>query len=382
MTTQLENAVREALDQLTDVPPPADLAQAAIRTAGRRRTARLAVTGVAGVAAALVAVPVAIGVLASPGGNLSPAVTGQAPVVKPFVVTAYSGVDNPGDMGPADDYSLLLDPSTGEYDKVPYNEVVPSPDGSQVVVHVGDNSPAYPSRRGVLDRESGQVRWLPGNAGYTSGASWSPDGRQVLITNRPKHGGGDGFLLVDAATLDVRQVEVPDVSTQNTNGLAFVWTPDGTGVALTHSVSDSESEPGRVTGIGFYDLSGKPTRTLRVTGGSLHDGGGFSPDGSRIALDNPLVDDRIQIVDVVTGTIEQDFSVPTAGTVVGWYDNEHLIVKDYGDRDLTERPSLKVVDLTGEVIQTVQLADGSDTAQRVYVGSSADLSSAAEKLAF
>ncbi|MER5332605.1 hypothetical protein [Micromonospora sp. NPDC002717] len=382
MTTQLENAVREALDQLADAPPPADLAQAAIRTAGRQRTARLAVAGVAAFAVALAAVPLAVGVLTAPDDDLSPAGTGPGPAAKPFVVTAYSGVNNPGDPGPADDYSLLLDPDTGEYDKVPFNEVVPSPDGSQVLVHEGDNSLAHPSRRGVLNRESGKVRWLPGSAGYTSGASWSPDGRQILITNRPKaeDDPGPGFLLVDAATLATRQVEVPDVSTQNTNGLAFVWTPDGTGVALTHSVSDSESEPGRVTGIGFYDLSGKRTRVLRVTGGSLDEGSGFSPDGSRIALDNRFGSDRIQIVDAATGTVEEEFSVPTAGTVVGWYDSRHLIVKDYGDRDLTERPSLKVVDLTGKVTKTVQLAEGSDTAQRVHVGSS--LGTATEKLAF
>ncbi|MFG3422166.1 hypothetical protein [Micromonospora sp. NPDC048063] len=380
MTTQLENAVREAFDQLADAPPPADLAQAAIRTAGRQRTARLVVASVAAFAVALAAVPLAIGVLTVPGDDLSPAGMGPGPAVKPFVVTAYSGVNNPGDPGPADDYSLLLDPDTGEYDKVPFNEVVPSPDGSQVLVHEGDNSLAHPSRRGVLNRESGEVRWLPGSAGYTSGASWSPDGRQILITSRPKDGPGAGFLLVDAATLAARQVEVPDVSTQNTNGSAFVWTPDGTEVALTHSVSDSESEPGRVTGIGFYDLSGKPTRTLRVTGGSLNEGSGFSPDGSRIALDNRFVSDRIQIVDVATGTVGQEFSVPTAGTVVGWYDSTHLIVKDYGDRGLTERPSLKVVDLAGKVTQTVQLAEGSDTAQRVHVGPS--LGTAAEKLAF
>ncbi|MFD0783108.1 hypothetical protein ACFQZ8_04090 [Micromonospora azadirachtae] len=381
MATQLENAVREALDRLTDVPPPPDLAQAAMRTAGRHRIARLAVAGVAVVAVALVAVPLAIVGLTGPGDNLSPA-GGQGPPAKPFVVTAYGGVNNPGDQGPADDYSLLLDPDTGEYDKVPYNDVVPSPDGSQVLVHEGDNSQAHPSRRGILDRASGEVRWLTGNAGYTSGASWSPDGRQILITNRPKAGDGGGFLLVDAATLAVRQVEVPDVSTQNANGLAFVWTPDGKGVALTHSVQVSAREPGRVTGIVFYDLFGKPTRTLPVNGGSLNEGSGFSPDGSRIALDNPFVNDRIRIVDATTGAVQYEFSVPTAGTVVGWYDSMHLIVKDYGDRDLTERPNLKVVDLTGKVTRTVQLAEGSDTAQRVCVGSSADLGTTAEKLAF
>ncbi len=382
MTTQLEKAVREALDQLTDAPPPPDLAQAAIRRAGRQRTARLVAAGVAAVAAAVVAVPLAIGGLASPGDNPPPARMGPGTAAKPFVVTAYSGVNNPGDPGPADDYSLLLDPDTGEYDKVPYNEVVPSPDGSQVLVHEGDNSLAHPSRRGVLNRESGEVRWLPGNAGYTSGASWSPDGRQILITNRPKDNNGAGFLLVDAATLAAEQVEVPDVSTQNTNGLAFVWAPDGTEVALTHSVNVSESEPGRVTGIGFYDLAGKPTRTLPVNGGSLNEGSGFSPDGSRIALDNRFVNDQIQIVDATTGAVQHEFSVPTADAVVGWYDDVHLILKDYGDRNLTERPNLKVVDLTGKVTQTVPFAEGSDTAQRVFVGSSADLGTAAEKLAF
>ncbi|MFC7545057.1 hypothetical protein [Plantactinospora sp. GCM10030261] len=381
MTTHLEHAVREALDQLADAPPPPDLAQAALRTAGRQRTARRASVGVAAVAVALATIPLTVSAL-DPQDSLPVGDTGQAAAVRPFVVTAYSGVGNPADPGPADDYSLLLDPATGTYEKVPYNEVVPSPDGSQVLVHEGDNSQAHPSRRGVLDRDTGVVRWMPGSAGYTSGASWSPDGRRILVTNQPKDGNGAGFLLVDATTLVVKPVEVPDVVTENTNGLTFVWTPDGTGVALTLTANVSESEPGRVTGIGFYDLSGKVFHTLRVDGGALHDSNGFSPEGDRIALDNRFSDEKIQIVDATHGVVQHEFSVPRSNGVLGWYDSAHLIVKDYGDQAAQKRPSLKVVDLTGKVIRTVEFAEGADSAQRVHVGSSAGLGTAAEKLAF
>jgi hypothetical protein len=380
VSTRLETAVRDALDELADAAPPPHLAQGAIRRANRQRVARFAVAGVAAVTAAFVAVPLALGGPAGTDRAPTPDVAGQLPVTKPFVVTAYGGVDGAADLGPADDYSLLLDPATGSYEKIPYNQAVPSPDGGQVLVHQGDNSRAHPSRRGLLDRESGKVRWLPGDAGYTSGATWSPDGRQILITNQPKVGPGAGFLIVDVATLTAREVEVPDVRTRNAGGATFVWTPDGKGVALTHSVNRSESEPAQATAIGFYDLAGKSTRTVPVTGGTVGVNGAFSADGSRIALHEPS-SGKIRIVDAATGAVRQEFSVPTA-TVLGWYDSEHLIVRTHGDRASAGQPFLNVVDLTGKVKRTVPFPEGAATAQQVHVGSSANLPAGAEKLAF
>ncbi|WP_405094568.1 hypothetical protein [Micromonospora sp. NBC_01412] len=383
MSAQLEGAVREALEDLASSAAPPDLTRGAINRANRQRAARLSVAGLAAVAAAIVAVPMVAGGLAGPDDPLA-AGAGQPGSVKPFVVTAYSGVNGTADVGTADDYSLLLDPATGTYEKVPYNEAVPSPDGSQVLVHEGDNSTAHPSRRGLMDRASGKVRWLPGNFGYTDGATWSPDGTQILISNKPKvtTDPGHGFLLVDAETLAIRLVGSPDINSRNAVGANFVWTPQGKELALVHTTNPTGAGPAEVTGIGYYDLAGKLTRTVPVTNGLLGDGAQFSPDGSRIALDEPPGSDDIRIVDVATGIVHQQFSVPTAGRVLGWYDSSHLIVYDYGDPDLTERPSVKVVDLAGKVTRTVPFAEGAESAQRVYLGASASLQTGVEKLAF
>lgn len=363
MTTRLEGAVRAALDDLTSVPPPADLAQGAIRRAGRQRVARLSLGAVAVVAAVSVGVPLVAG---GTGPTAGPA---EGPTAKPFVVTAYSGITRNGDRGPADDVSLLLDPATGRYEEVPYNEVVPSPDGERVLVHRGDNSVVHPSRWGLLDRATDEVRWLDlPNPGYTTHGTWSPDGRQLLFTTQPRVGGG-GFVVVDAVTLSTRPVALPDDRIRNEAAAGFGWTPDGVSVVMVRSAQ------GETTSVDRYDLSGRATGSIEVPGPPAG-AGTVSPDGSRVALD-PAGSGQFRIVHVTTGVARVPFGPPKGGgRVVGWYDDEHLIVRGPGD------DALSVVDLTGTVSRTVPLRPEAATAQGIRVGSSAGLTGDAGKLAF
>ncbi|GAA1041467.1 hypothetical protein GCM10009557_65270 [Virgisporangium ochraceum] len=357
MTTRLEGAVRAALDDLTGVAPPPDLAQGAIRRAGRQRVARLSVTAVAVVAAVAAGVPLVVG---GTGPTAGPA---QGPAEKPFVVTAYSGIIRSGDPGPADDVSLLLDPATGRYGEVPYNEVVPAPDGDPVLVHRGDNSVAHPSRWGLLDRATGEVRWLDLPApGYTTHGTWSPDGRQLLFTVRPR-GSGGGFVVVDAESLSTRPVALPDDRIHNAAGAGFGWTPGGAGVMLVRSAG------GGSTHVDRYDLQGRETGTAEVPGGPAGTGV-VSPDGTRIALD-PVEPGRCRVVDLTTRIAVLPRGLPDAGRVLGWYDNTHLMVREGG-----------AIRLTGELRRTVPLLPEGARAQEVRVGSSAGLTGDAGKLAF
>jgi hypothetical protein len=380
MRTDLDHALREAMAQIAEAPLPPGMAQAAIRKAGRRRTARLVVAGVTAAAVALVAVPVAVvtldgrdrndrGVIAGEGTDRTHG-TGQ------LVVMAYSGIANPADPGPADDTSLLLNPKTGSYDQLPYHSALPSPDGNRVLVHDGDNSVRHPSRAGILDRATGNVRWIGSYRPNDRSPAWSPDSRRVMFTRRPASGTA-GFVLVDVETLQTAFTAVPDVGNNNSLGLGLVWTPDGKAVALTLSHgADSEAQPDTVTGIRFYGPDGRPTRTVNVADGALSDGAGFSPDGSRIALSR-AGSGQLHIIDTITGATRQRLGLP--GEFLCWYDADHVVASSLGD---SGRPELKVVDLGGRTTRSVPLADQAKTAQRVHIGRSAGLTSQAARLAF
>ncbi|MGW0432278.1 WD40 repeat domain-containing protein [Micromonospora sp. NPDC003197] len=298
-----------------------------------------------------------------------------------MVVTAYNGIanDQTADPGPADDYSLLLNPRTGKYDRLNYNKAIPSPDGSRVLVGSGDNSLQYPSRLGIMDRTTGVVRWIEAPDwyfGYSSIGGWSPDGRQILLSHKPKSG-KPGFGLVDVDSLRLTQVELPDLDTHDAAGLGLVWTPGGDEIALT--LSEVFDERGhRVSGIRFYDLTGKALRTIPATAALASDAA-FSPDGTRMALTEvdygpePLT---ITIVDTATGAVRQTLTAPSGTELLGWRDNRHLAARVYGasSSDASAGPSqgaalqgrLSVIDLTGRETHRMSLPD--ELAQQIYIG--------------
>lgn len=345
--------VRQALAAFTDAPPPAGLAAAAIRTAGHQRRVRIAVTSVA-IVAALAAAPVAVSAVTASGagGSLSPA----ADAVDPLVIKAYSGHLNG---------SLLLDYRTGEYVKVPYRIAVPSPDGTLALVSVGNNSPVNPLRLGVMDIASGEVRWLEDYHGLR-GAAWSPDGRELLIT---EIGDPDralvGFAIVDASTFEstfVHQDDIvdPDI---NVDGARFVWSPDGQEIVLTRSTGwEQEFEADLTWAIRFYDREGTLLRELPASGPVAREAA-FSPDGTRIAVFNHHTGAPIEIVDRDTGAVLRTVSVPgwdaeSWGDLVGWADDNRLLVRSPlpgTEQHGLPGHNLLVIDMDGEILQEVDL---------------------------
>ncbi|WP_410816310.1 hypothetical protein [Micromonospora sp. 050-3] len=401
MNPHLTRALRTAFEELAETAPaPVGLAQAALVSARRQRVTRLAVGGgfAAAICAALIGV---VAVIAPISGTAGDQFADNG--LRPLVVTAYSGIRDPkiDDPSPHFQYSLLLNAKTGRYDRVPYRYAMPSPDGSQVLVATGDNSLRYPTRAGVLDRASGNVRWIAdfGSAsdarfpGYSSDGRWSPDGQRILFTHMPRTG-TPGFVLVDPETLTTTFVPLPDLAAQNDQATGLIWTPDSNGLALT--LSKSVDEP-TVTGIRFYDLAGRVVRTVPASGGPLDDVS-FFPDGGQLALapySDGVQQTSVTVVDPATGAVQHSFKVPISGGLIGWTDDQHLLIRvfhDQGGIPASDQPApvlgpgddeydrLLVVDLAGRVTHSMHLP--AEYADHLFIGSSAGLPSSAAKITF
>jgi len=397
MSNPIGSLLREVITERTaDVPPPTGLARGAMRRARRRRLAQAGV--LTAVTAAVIAVPVALVVLGRPGGTTAPA-PGPAPEFLPGgpagktqVVTAFSGLRRPEDAGPADDVSLVLNTTTGRYDEIPYPEAIPSPDGRRFLVTTGDNGQEHPTRAGVLTLATGKVRWITGYGGFDQHPTWSPTGDRVLYTRQSKDG-ASGFVLVDVTTLRETFVPVSDPEARDGNlalratGLKFVWVPDGRQVVRTLSTNAAdESLPGKVVGLRYYGLDGKPARTVSTSAGALSNGSDISPDGSAVALWT-WGGGEVVIIDPAARTVRGRFPLLQPGNwVVGWYDAEHLILVSYDDTGAEEvTGELRVVTVTGQVVRTVALPErlpATAGTPIIYVGSAAELGPAAAALAF
>ncbi|MEO3743559.1 hypothetical protein [Plantactinospora sp. B5E13] len=391
MNPHVTGAIRNTFEELADsAPPPTGLAQVTLARARRQRITRLGAGG--GLATALCAALVGLLATVVPTGDGPAEQAAAGAPGRDSVVTAYSGIRDPDVQDPSPNffYSVVLNRKTGQYDRLPYRFAMPSPDGSQVLVGTGDNAVPHPTRVGILDRAGGQVRWLPtpeiGAAnvwGYADSGSWSPDGRQILFTYRPKQDGQAGFLLTDAATLQTRFVPLPDVEAENTRGLSLAWAPGGVGVVLTTSRNVDESQPGVVTGIRFYDLTGRLVRTLPASV-PLADGAGISPNGSQLALVDPNLPGptRVTVVDAATGVQRAVVDLGSPARLVGWTDDTHLLLWVFADSapGAEQETGLVVVDLTGKVVRTIRPA--ADQPQQTFVGPADGLPAEAEQLTF
>jgi len=338
VSTDLGPEIRRAFEEIADLPPPGDLADRAVRLARKRH--RRVVACAALVVLVAVGVPLAVrgtDELPLPSANWSYPPLPSEPQV---VAAAYADVEGG---------SYVLDREAGRYRKVPWRLALPSPDGERFFVADG-------RRGGVVDDAGGAVRWVGAYDSYTSVVAWSPDGSRILLSQAGK-GDPAGFVLVDADTLVAGPlVEVPDLIHVNAMGLGFFWARDGRSVGLTLSAAGGETNPDRVIGVRFYDLGGQPLRTLGITGyAAIRDGADVSPDGKRAAAavrrDGPGI---VQVFDLGDGSVVEEF---TAGDVVGWYDNDHLVVRD-GDA------SLAVVDASGQAVKRVS---GTVEAQAVHL---------------
>jgi hypothetical protein len=370
MSTQLDDELRAALDDLVDVAPPTGLAAGAIRRGVRRqRLARSGATlgGLAFVSVlSLALVP---SLIRGPGGSTPIQPAGPR---LPHVVLVYGGIAG-GVDGPAEDTSLVLNKATGEYESLPYHTVVPSPDGSRLFVVEGDNSMVYPTRMGILDRATGEVRWLPGHHGYQGGPAWSPDGAHVLLTDFPRNGPA-GFTLVDADSLVQTFTPLAEVSTANVLGMCLVWAPGAT--ELLHVLSRAGAPHAGVYAFGTYTVDGTPTSNASFADVAATDAL-VSPGSTRLLVVSP--DGTTWLLATATGS---STGINLIGyDPVAWADEAHILAVPVNPTR-TGNVRLVMIDLNGKIAATLFPPPGVSVFQSIIVGSSEDLAVGSEGITF
>ncbi|MDP9867721.1 MULTISPECIES: serine/threonine protein kinase [Streptosporangium] len=178
--------------------------------------------------------------------------------------------------------------------------------------------------------------------------TWSPDSRRLLLTVydfdvKQKVQYPAGFVVVDVGTRKATVVKTDDQRDGYGN---FDWSPDGTLVVGAYE----HKKP--TFGVRFRDQSGKVVRTMPWVG--LMPGPGiFSPSGTRFYTYCPESTGKRNagcVWDAKTGN--RIASVPVWDgdtTIVGWWDEHHLIVRD------PRKDPFKyvVVDLHGKVVRTL-----------------------------
>ncbi|MFK3983709.1 TolB family protein [Micromonospora sp. NPDC050397] len=400
MNPHVAEAIRNAFEEVAEsAPAPTGLAPTALVTARRHRLARR-LTG-AGTVAAVCAALIGVLAVAAPNGTADP--DQVADRMRPQVVTAYSMVRDVTATGSSQSsfYSLLLNFETGRYERMPYQWVLPSPDGSRMLVcSTGDNAPGL-TRIGMMDRASGDVRWISeaalGDTGpaLTQNFQWSPDGGRILFVpmQRPDR---QGFVLFDPETLDATMVPVPDFDPLRNPMPTLVWTSDSGTIAMLQTRVTERPED-TATGVRFYDLTGELTRTVGFSTSVYPFRPVFSPGGDQLAL-GTIIDRQQSVIivfDSTTGAVRHRVTPPFDGSVVGWTDNAHLLVRATspeqgpGQTTSTATPGtegnsrLLVVDLDGRVDHSVPLSVGEDqTFGQISVGSSDGLPPSAAPITF
>jgi hypothetical protein len=330
MTDHVTREVTAGLGRLGAGTPPAPdaLAAGAVRGAARVRRARVAGTFVA--VAVVIAVAVGVATAATPRRRSLPATppTGGHLVVAGIGCTAFPG------------YSMLLDPDTGAYRKVPYCVEDVSPDGRRATVSEYVAA-GREFRDGALTIATGQVVWF--DDPYGRGV-WSPDGRHVLM-GADIDVASSGAWLADPDTGRVARISFGDLGDHQIDQV--VWTPNGDLLAT----ASCGCLPAALYG---YDLGGHLVRSLpkapRYPWPRGLYPGRVSPDGRYLVETSESTGEGF-----VTSILLDGAGARAVGHfglrgyfVVGWYDATHLVVRE-GARSGKRPTELVVMDLGGHI---------------------------------
>jgi hypothetical protein len=347
VTDDLDRLLRDTVTDLAAESRPVNL-MPAVRARARR--IRL-VHGTGYLAAALAAtLLLAIPYLAVhrdhalPPVTVSPAPSPPSPSVAPppgdldqpvdlpygWVVTAASQT-SPSQAGS----SYLLDRAAHRYVRLDYPMAWPAPAGPFVAVANPDGTGL-----GLLDRRTGQVRWLSGIG--PDNPEWSPDGSRLLVTV-----GHTGFAVVDAATAGVHTHPLDGTYPCN-DSCVVTWYPDGRQVVRAQtdtSVPHDAALPDVQRGLRLFDAdTGAPGALLPVHG-LVARVGNWSPDRRTVLVTGTVVDgaqrhSRYQLVEAATGRLLATF--PGQPWSSWWVDDQRLL-------SLSDRLKLCGVGTTGLV---------------------------------
>jgi hypothetical protein len=326
-----DDRLRAALLDLGDVPPPPDLAGAALTRARRDRNRR--VTGLVALVAVLAAAAVTVPALVL---HRVAATQTAGPALGRFLIAGYASRDPSAATAGLGRYELYQRSGAG-YAVAPGRAAVPSPDGRTVAL-VSDRGRAGLVPADQVD-DPGAVRWIPASSPVTD-VVWSPDSHRLYLpqysqlrrSSWPRM--TSTALVVDVAgTLAAHTVRLDRVPVELPTGQGrVVFGPGGDGFAAVDHPQPTAAAQLRIWG-------GKRQQwNLSVHPLSLPDQP-FSPSGWLLA---GSTGGGSTVIDVASGgelaTVE--------GRVVGWYDEDRLVV------------------LSGRSVQVVDYRSGRVLAQR------------------
>ncbi|MER5421857.1 serine/threonine-protein kinase [Streptosporangium roseum] len=264
--------------------------------------------------------------------------------------------ENPGDPVRITSYmhlrkdvssSYARDAKSGEFQSIgPYQEPLVSPDGAWTAVlpWVKANTPGPRDSIRLIKQATGQEFLVhtvsKPMANYNP--YWSSDSRRVLLTTYDRSAGTRqvlGFVIVDVATAKATAVSV---DTGGIGAFPFMWAPGESTVAVRFP-------SGSGAGLRFFDLRGKTVRTIPAVGEPSSNENTFSPAGKRFVTVCPDRRAAACLWDTVTGRRRATVPVPVATTLIGWYNDAHVILVDR-----TKDPRrVVVVNAKGKVVRTL-----------------------------
>lgn len=192
-----------------------------------------------------------------------------------------------------------------------------SPDGTRLLVQEVDDVTSEPVSIWVLDVASGEATDL----GQGVNAQWLPDGQRISfrrVIETPDGSFADGIFVTTLAT-----GEMEDLGIRSESDVS--WSPDGSSYLLHHDGSLTLVESGAIStfATGFapvwspdgtrvlaaYDFDEQATPILAVIdleGSTIWSGAAgqnatWSPDGTRIAVEIPVPQPTIRILDAASG---------------------------------------------------------------------------------
>jgi hypothetical protein len=325
-----ETYLRQTLEEWSeDARVPTGLADRALRRRTGRRVAKVALA--VGAAALLAGTgAVAVGTRSGPPPVARPVDTSlhtdseHAPPQR-FVAAGQVAVSAyyvaQGDPRKVTRTWYLYDPTSGGYRKVPWAWVDVAPGLRQAAVLDG---PLPTTRVGILDMKTQRVtHWIPLKAA-AGGLSWSPDGRQLLVTtyardpdkmgSTPFSGARTGFIVMDVKSGKAHFHSLLfDRENPNTRQ-DFGWSRSGKLIWAQRM-----NTPFKL----FYDLNGKP-QAAPPHEADRQEEAGISPNGRLIALPGPPPGPNTVVNDLQTG---HQAGVQPMQQLRAWADDTHLIAQ-------------------------------------------------------
>ncbi|NJP23647.1 MULTISPECIES: hypothetical protein [Microbispora] len=327
-------------------------------------TATTATTDAIGVTGAAPASPVsaasaasAVSTVSTVSAGASPGLTLHEEPADPVILTSYhAAADGRTDLA----YARL---PQGGFTAVGGDVVLAevSPGGRWLAV-LNSLYVAESERQSIAftDRRTGERFTVTGLGSpyISSGPQWSRDGARLLLTVYDYGKGTDavypaGFLVADPATRRARFVQTANAEDAQAH-LAlpesaravgyFRWMPDGAGVIGPYTT------PEQALGTRVWDLSGRLLRSMHWTGPSVGAGDVFSPSGRLFATTGCEKRNAVCLWDAVTGERARTVPGHEGGGVLGWYDEEHLIVSEPAGED---RVRAVVTDFKGRGVRVL-----------------------------